>query len=252
MQLVDRFVQESGEHQEREQIAWLHAAGQHHPRAEPNRDDNPERADQDHRGVIKSPDPHHDERRVTELVADRIEPAVLLALADVTLDLANAGQVVVQERVHRRGSAPLQPIPPVRRERVPKRAARQNRQRRQPHERERDADSKTSSRARSRVAAPRRRPARSRRSTSAPPTSRPPGSASSNRPWPDYRTSAAAASGYANKDRSADRRSRFCSNVLLRMIRKRIEPILQHKCQRRGQDQRRQPLRPILIQALHR
>ena len=134
MQFIDRFIQKSGEHQERDQITDLHRTAQHVSRAHPNHQNNPERADEIHGGVINRPDPHHHERRVAELVADRVESGVLFALPHEALDLPDAGEIVVQEGVHRGGSAPLQAISPVRRQRVPKRAAGQKRQWRQPHE----------------------------------------------------------------------------------------------------------------------
>ena len=122
MQPADRLVQETGQDQKCEQIPLGMVAGEHHPRADPNRHDDPERADEDHRRMIKRPDPHHDEGCLAKLVAHGIEAPMLLALAHVTFDLPNAGQVIMQERVHRRRGAPLQPVTPVRRERVPKRA----------------------------------------------------------------------------------------------------------------------------------
>ena len=56
---------------------------------------------------------------------------MFFAFAHETFDLPNAGKIIVQERVHGRGSAALQTITPMSGERVPKRAAGQKRQRRQ-------------------------------------------------------------------------------------------------------------------------
>ena len=142
MQFINRFIQKSREHKKADEVTRLHDAAQHCSRAHPKGKYNSDRTDEIHRWVINRPDPHHDERRLTELVADRIESAVLFALAHETLDLPDAGEVVVEERVHRRGGAALKPIPPMSRQRVPKRAAGQERHWRQSHERQRGADVK--------------------------------------------------------------------------------------------------------------
>ena len=124
VQFIDRLIQKSGEHEERDQIAHLHCAAQHGSRSHPDRQNNSERADQIHRGMINCPDAHHDERGIAKLIADRIETAMLFALPDETLDLPDSRQVIMQQGIHRRRSAALQAVPPMCRERVPKRAAR--------------------------------------------------------------------------------------------------------------------------------
>ena len=54
----------------------------------------------------------------------RLKRACSSLLAHETLDLPDAGEVIVQERIHGRRGAPLQPITAMRGERVPERAAR--------------------------------------------------------------------------------------------------------------------------------
>ena len=142
MQFVDRLVEESSQHEKSKEVAQLHRAAQHHARAEPDGEHHAQLPDQIHRRVIESPDAHHDQRRLAQLVAHTIEAAVFFALAHETFDLANPGKVIVQQRIHRRRRPPLQTIPAMRRERVPKRAARQHRKRRQADYRQRHADIK--------------------------------------------------------------------------------------------------------------
>ena len=71
---------------------------------------------------------------MAELVADRVKSGVLFALADEALDLPDAGEIIVEERVHRGGGAPLEAIAPVRRQRVPKSAPGQKREGNEPNQ----------------------------------------------------------------------------------------------------------------------
>src|SRR5436190_18000491 len=70
MQFVAWLIKKSGQHQECDQITDLHRAAQHVARAHPDDENNPERADEIHGGVIDCPHPHHHKGRVAELVAD--------------------------------------------------------------------------------------------------------------------------------------------------------------------------------------
>src|ERR1043166_8813009 len=129
MQLSDRLAKITGQYQERTENAQLHCAGEHSPFSEENRDNNTKRAYQIHRGVVHCPYLHHHERGPAKLVADAIESPVLVFFAGKASDLANTGKIVVQQRVHRGRSTPLQSIPAMGGERVPKRAASEKRNR---------------------------------------------------------------------------------------------------------------------------
>ena len=83
--------------------------------------------------MVKCPHARDDEGGAPQLITLFVEATIFLRLAHKTFDLTNAGEIVVQERIHRRSGAAMQPISPVRRERIPKRAAGQER-----HRRERD------------------------------------------------------------------------------------------------------------------
>src|SRR5215471_13694812 len=73
--------------------------------------------------MVKCPHTHDDEAGTPQLVALFVEAAIFLRLAYETFDLTNAGKIVVQERIHGRSRAAVQQVSPVRRERIPKRAA---------------------------------------------------------------------------------------------------------------------------------
>ena len=64
-----------------------------------------------------------------ELIAHAIETPMLLVFAGKAFDLANPGEIIVQQRVHRGGGAALQSIAAMRRERVSERATHEERQR---------------------------------------------------------------------------------------------------------------------------
>jgi hypothetical protein len=74
-----------------------------------------------------------DQAGASQLVTLFVEAAIFLRLAYKTFDLTNAGEIVVQKRIHGEAASAVQPISPVRRKRIPKRAAGQER-----HRRERD------------------------------------------------------------------------------------------------------------------
>src|SRR4030095_16689034 len=83
--------------------------------------------------MVKCPHARDDEAGTSQLIALFVEAAIFLRLAYKTFDLTNAGKIVVQERIHGRSGAAVQPVSPVRRERIPERAASQ-----EWHRRERD------------------------------------------------------------------------------------------------------------------
>ncbi len=84
-----------------------------------------------HRRAVHRPHPHHHQCRAAQLIAHPIEPRVLFLFAHEAFDLANAGKIVVQERVHRRSSATLQSITSMRGQGVSQRAGDQKRERHQ-------------------------------------------------------------------------------------------------------------------------
>src|SRR5213593_4035049 len=72
--------------------------------------------------MVKCPYSHDDEAGTPQLVALLVEAAIFLRLAYKTFDLTNAGEIVVQKRIHGRSGPAMKSVSPVRRERVPKRA----------------------------------------------------------------------------------------------------------------------------------
>src|SRR4029434_4172096 len=96
--------------------------------------------------MVKRPHPRDDEGGTPQLVALFVKATIFLSLAYKTFDLTNAGEIVVQERMHGRGGAAVQPVSPVRRERIPKRAAGQERHRRERYQRQFCAEVKHSRR----------------------------------------------------------------------------------------------------------
>ncbi len=83
--------------------------------------------------MIKCPHPGDDEAGAPQLVTLLVETTIFLRLAYKTFDLTNAGEIVVQKRIHGRSGAAVQPVSPMRCERIPKRTACHER-----HRRERD------------------------------------------------------------------------------------------------------------------
>ena len=72
--------------------------------------------------MVKCPHARDDESGTSQLIALFAEATIFLGLAYKTFDLANAGEIVVQERIHSRSGAAVQPVSPVRSKRIPKRA----------------------------------------------------------------------------------------------------------------------------------
>ena len=65
-------------------------------------------------GLYMCPNFHHYQRGAAQVVTDAIEPPVLAVFTGKASDLSNAGQIIVQQRVHGGGGPPLQSIAPVR------------------------------------------------------------------------------------------------------------------------------------------
>src|ERR1044072_9814397 len=81
--------------------------------------------------MVKRPHASDDEGGSPQLVTFFVKAAIFFMLAHKTLELTNAGEVVVQERIHGRSGVTVHPISPMRRERVPKRAGSQEGYRRE-------------------------------------------------------------------------------------------------------------------------
>src|SRR6476619_5667263 len=86
--------------------------------------------------MVKCPHARDDEGGAPQLVTLFVETTIFLRLAYKTFDLTNAGEIVVQERIHRRSSSSVQPISPVGGERIPKRPTGQERDRRKRDQRQ--------------------------------------------------------------------------------------------------------------------
>src|SRR4030095_5629664 len=80
--------------------------------------------------MVKCPHTRDDEGGTSQLIALFAEATIFLSFAYKTFDLTNAGEIVVQERIHGRSGAA---VSPVRGERIPKRTTGEER-----HRRERD------------------------------------------------------------------------------------------------------------------
>src|SRR6476620_4927583 len=73
--------------------------------------------------MVKGPHARDAAGSAPQLVTLFVEAAIFLELAYKTFDLTNAGEIIVQKRIHGRSGPAVQPISPVRCERIPKRAA---------------------------------------------------------------------------------------------------------------------------------
>ena len=96
MQFAHWFEEKRGKYKKGREIAQVHRAGQDIVRPNCYDQQNAQRPEQIHRWVINRPNLHHHQSRVPQSIARCVEASVLFALAHETLDLANAGQVVVQ------------------------------------------------------------------------------------------------------------------------------------------------------------
>src|SRR6267154_3425729 len=81
--------------------------------------------------MVKCPHARDDEAGTSQLIALFAEATIFLRLTYKSFDLTNAGEIIVQERIHGRSGAAVQLVSPVRRERIPERAAGQEWHRRQ-------------------------------------------------------------------------------------------------------------------------
>src|SRR4029453_5257330 len=86
--------------------------------------------------MVKCPHTRDDEGGTSQLIALFAEATIFLSLGYKTFYLTNAGEIVVQERIHGRSGAAVQPVSPVRRERIPERAPGQEWHRRQRDQRQ--------------------------------------------------------------------------------------------------------------------
>src|SRR6187399_955045 len=86
--------------------------------------------------MIKCPYAGDDEGGAPQLVTLFVEATIFLRLAHKTFDLPNAGEIVVEERIHRRSGAAMHTISSVRGERIPKRAGGQEWDRRERDQRQ--------------------------------------------------------------------------------------------------------------------
>ena len=100
MQFAHRFVEKTGKYKKSREIAQVHRACQDIARPNCNDQQDAQRPKQIHRGAIDRPNLHHHQSRVPQSVARSVEARMLFALAHKTFDLADAGKVVVQKRVH--------------------------------------------------------------------------------------------------------------------------------------------------------
>ncbi len=118
VQAADGFVKKTGQDDESCEFAELHRAAENGTSAESQHENQTGGGEEIHRRRIERPRPHNDQSRLTKLLADGVEMSVFLVFPDVSFDLANAGQVVVQEGIHRGGSLALEPVTFVRGEGV--------------------------------------------------------------------------------------------------------------------------------------
>ena len=114
MQPADWIVKKCGQHKKSDQIADLHCAHQNGVAAKPQHQYRSDRLKHRHRRRVNGPGSHHHQRGAPQLIAHPIETRMFLALARETFDLANAGKIIVQQRVDVRRSATLQSITPMR------------------------------------------------------------------------------------------------------------------------------------------
>ena len=120
---ADGLVEKSGKQQESGEVSDAHFVAQDGLRTEGDDEGRAEGGEQGHRGVVDRPDAHDHERGLLKGAAERVEAAVFLVLADVGLDLADAGQIVVEQRVHGGRGLALAAVAQLRSEGVGERAA---------------------------------------------------------------------------------------------------------------------------------
>ena len=125
MQTADRIIEERRQHEKRNEITQLHRTRQHSVTAEGHHEQRTDRFEHRHRWAVDRPYAHHNERSVAQLIAYSVKARVFFPLANETLNLPDAGEIIVQQRVHGRRGASLQSITPVRGERVSERAGNQ-------------------------------------------------------------------------------------------------------------------------------
>jgi hypothetical protein len=110
METADGIVEGRDEEKELDVVAHVETAGEDGVRTEAGNHYGSSGGEESHGRGIEGPRFHYDEGGAAQLVADGIEVNVLFALADEGLDLADAGEVVVEKGVHRRGGGALEAV----------------------------------------------------------------------------------------------------------------------------------------------
>ena len=119
VQLADRRIEHAQVKQITHERARLHLVVDHHSPADPQHERETNRSGKTHRRPINRPDAHDAERSLAQRIGAIGKARILVSFATESLDLADALQVVHEQRVHRAGRFALTTITPVRRERVP-------------------------------------------------------------------------------------------------------------------------------------
>src|SRR5207302_10611335 len=108
MQTADRIIEKRRQHKKRTEITQLHRTRQHSATAEGHHEQRADRFEHRHRWAVDRPYAHHNERSVAQLIAYSVKARVFFPLANETLNLPDAGEIIVQQRVHGRRGASLQ------------------------------------------------------------------------------------------------------------------------------------------------
>ena len=106
----DGFVEEAEEEEELHELAEFHAAAHDLPAAEAEDEDVSAHADEGHAGGVAGPPEHDAEGGFAEFVGVAVEAGVFLDFGGEALDLADAGDVVVEEGIHVAGGLSLIPV----------------------------------------------------------------------------------------------------------------------------------------------
>src|SRR5256885_16667098 len=97
------------ENNPREFAKWQRTR-QHSMTDEGHHEERADRFEHRHRWAVDRPYAHHNERSVAQLIAYSVKARVFFPLANETLNLPDAGEIIVQQRVHGRRGASLQSI----------------------------------------------------------------------------------------------------------------------------------------------
>ena len=134
MQAAHGLVKQRQEKEEFDEFAERHGATHHPSAADPQNQDAAQRRGEAHRRRVTGPDAHDAERAAAQVIGALREPLVFVGELVVSLDLADALEVVHKERVHGAGRFALRAIAPVRRQRVPECACGKQRERNHRHQ----------------------------------------------------------------------------------------------------------------------